>query len=161
MHREWLRLLQLLDHDYNDPLSCLVESLAREEAKRLFPIFPAWAGNIGFEFSRSATPAKVPENPPWTVTIFLYADRHVTWENREVPPDVTFGLDELTLGLWKNGANSAVKCIRRLRLWACTHVEYGLVAPGPWMASVLKCAPDGVVFVFVLSVCPSRNWKST
>ena len=49
---------------------------------------------------------------------------------REVPPDVIFGLYELTLRLWKNGANSAVKCIRRLRLWACTHVEYG------WVASV-------------------------
>ena len=45
-----------------------------------FPIFPAWAGNTGFEFSRSATPAEVPANPPWTVTIFLYADRHVTWD---------------------------------------------------------------------------------
>ena len=51
-------------------------------------------------------------------------------DNREVPPDVIFGLYELTLRLWKNGANSAVKCIRRLRLWACTHVEYG------WVASV-------------------------
>ena len=42
---------------------------------------------------------------------------------REVPPDVIFRLYELTLRLWKNGANSAVKCIRRLRLWACSDVE--------------------------------------
>ena len=58
--------------------------------------------------------------------------------NREVPPDVIFRLYELTLRLWKNGANSAVKCIRRLRLWACTHVEYGWVASGPWVASMLQ-----------------------
>ena len=45
-----------------------------------FRIFPACAGNTGFEFSRSATPAEVPANPPTTVTIVLYADRHVTWE---------------------------------------------------------------------------------
>ena len=51
-------------------------------------------------------------------------------DNREVPPDVFFGLYELTLRLWKNAANSAGKCIRRLRLWVCTHVEYG------WVASV-------------------------
>ena len=84
--------------------------------------------------------------------------------NREVPPDVIFGLYELTLRLWKNGANSAVKCIRRLRLWACTHVEYGWVASGPWMASVLQISPAGdvvFVFVFVLSVFQSRNRKST
>ena len=54
-------------------------------------------------------------------------------DNREVPPDVIFGLYELTLRLWKNGANSAVKYIRGLRLWACTHVEYDWVAPGPWV----------------------------
>ena len=65
---------------------------------------------------------------------------------------------------WKNGANSAVKCIRRLRLWACTHVEYGWVASGPWVASICKFQPANdvvFVFVFVLSVCPSRNRKST
>ena len=83
---------------------------------------------------------------------------------REVPPDVIFGLHELTLRLWKYGANSAVKCIRRLRLWACTHVEHGWVAPGPWVPRCCKFhPPDDVVFVFVfvLSVCPSRNRKST
>ena len=82
--------------------------------------------------------------------------------NRDVPPDIIFGLYELTLRLWKYGANSGVKCIRRLRLWACTHVEYGWVASGPWMASVLQISPaDDVVFVFVLSVFQSRNRKST
>ena len=94
---------------------------------------------------------------------------HVKWPARnlsirEVPPDVIFGLYELTLGLWKNGANSAVKYIRRLRLWASTHVEYGWVASGPWVASICKFQPaDDVVFVFVFvfSVCPSRNRKST
>ena len=49
-----------------------------------FRYFPPGRGNTGFEFSCSATPAEVPANPPWTVTIFLYADRHVTWENEDV-----------------------------------------------------------------------------
>ena len=83
---------------------------------------------------------------------------------REVPPDVIFGLYELTLRLWKNGANSAVKCIRRLRLWACTHVEYGWVAREWPRDRCCKFHPaDDVVFVFVfvLSVCLSRNRKST
>ena len=48
--------------------------------------------------------------------------------NREVPPDVFSGLYELTLRLWKNGANSAVKCICKPRLWVCTHADYGWVA---------------------------------
>ena len=61
---------------------------------------------------------------------------------REVPPDVIFGLYKLTLRLWKNGANSAVRCIRRLRLWACTHVEYGWVALGPRSASVMQVSPS-------------------
>ena len=88
----------------------------------------------------------------------------IWFTNREVPPDVIFGLYELTLRLWKNGANSAVKCIRRLRLWACTHVEYGWVASGPWVPRCCKFhPPDDVVFVFVfvLPVRPSRNRKST
>ena len=83
--------------------------------------------------------------------------------NREVPPDVIFRLYELTLRLWKNGANSAVKCIRRL-LWAWTYVEFGWVASDPEWPRARCCkfqpADDVVfVFVFVLSLCPSRNRK--
>ena len=77
-------------------------------------------------FSFRSRSRDMDEKPPKAL---FYPTRSALTKNREVPPDVIFGLYELTLRLWKNGANSAVKCIRRLRLWACTHVEYG------WMAS--------------------------
>ena len=62
---------------------------------------------------------------------FLLLYTHICTHIREVPPDVIFGLYELTLRLWKNGANSAVKGTRRQRLWACKHAEYGWSAEWP------------------------------
>ena len=52
---------------------------------RYFP--PGRAREIpGLNFPARRSPAEVPANPPWTVTIFLYADCHVTLENERVHP---------------------------------------------------------------------------
>ena len=42
---------------------------------------------------------EVPANPPWTVTIFLYADRHMTWENiKNLPASISRRLTDISSG---------------------------------------------------------------
>ena len=101
--------------------------------------------------------------PPWN----NWKRKLVKRMNREVLPDDIFAIYELTLRLWKkwrqlsrkvHSKTTAVSLhTRRVRL-----TGLGSRDPG-WPRCCKFQPPDDVVFVFVfaLSVCPSRNRKST